>query len=99
MVIGDVGPVEYGLGGRWHPQSAQRVSALTQILTRFALGHEDRKVIMQFSGKDEVRRHKKHRDAQIHYREIASMSGASGTYSENPTTMFVDFLVASLKQK
>lgn len=101
MVIGDVGPTETDRNRAPHPLSRQRISSMKQSLTRFASSHQDRKVIMHFTGLDSLYGFDalKHRQAQQLYRDIASSSGQSGTYSENPTSMFVDFLVASLEQK
>nr|MBV6630370.1 VWA domain-containing protein [Oceanococcus sp. HetDA_MAG_MS8] len=101
MVIGDVGPTEMDLGGAMHPFATQRMSRMQQVLTRFASSHQDRKLIMHFSGLDNLRGYDalKYRQARRLFKDIANISGQSGTYSENPTTMFVDFLVASLEQK
>lgn len=110
MLLGDVGPYENHVSDldAITPEGERRAQVLVNTIGGWAKGRKDRNVIILFSGRDEInrfefgigpaRRHK-HKISMDLFRSLAEAAGQADGYTENQSTMLVDFIVAALKRK
>lgn len=108
MLLGDVGPYEitYNSPDVITPLGKQRAASLVSSVKQWVDAKNNRNIIILFSGRDEVndrssgsaRRYKHHKSMEL-FKQIADESGQPKAYTENQSSMLVDFLVAALKRK
>lgn len=108
MLLGDVGPYEitYNSPDVITPLGEQRAASLVSSIKQWVVAKKNRNIIILFSGRDEVNdsqygldRQKKHIKSMKLFKQIANESGQPKAYTENQSSMLVDFLVAALKRK
>lgn len=98
MIIGDVGPVEKP-NGNVRTDAQSRIQYMSNLLTKWSLSHQGRKVILHYSGQDmslTSSNRNKYAISQKMFKDIAERIGDNAIYSENPTTMFIDLLVSTI---